>query len=158
MSRGRAREALTLEPATDDLRFLRALWELDHALESASRRMKSRIGVTGRERLLIRIIGERPAITPGELATVLHVHPSTVTALLKRLERRRLVLRRQAAEAARSSKLVLGAPGRAINALQSGTIEAEVMAALAEAPRERVIAAAELLVAVARRLARKAMG
>jgi DNA-binding MarR family transcriptional regulator len=135
-----------------ELQFLRALWELDHALESASRRMKKTLGVTGRERLIIRIVGEQPDITPGELAEILHVHPSTVTVMLKRLVRKRLVLRRQDPGDARSSRLRLGTHGRAIDALQMGTIEAEVRAALAHAPQAQVAAAEELLVTVARRL------
>lgn len=135
-----------------ELQFLRALWELDHALESASRRMKKTLGVTGRERLIIRIVGEQPDVTPGELAEILHVHPSTVTVMLKRLVRKRLVLRRQDPGDARSSRLRLGSPGRAIDALQMGTIEAEVRAALAHAPQSQVLAAEELLVSVARRL------
>ena len=114
--------------------------------------MKSTLGVTGRERLIIRIVGERPGITPGELAAVLHVHPSTVTALLKRLERRRLVLRRPDEADGRSSRLSLGAAGRAIDALRTGTIESDVRAALTRAPPEQITAAAELLAAVARRL------
>jgi DNA-binding MarR family transcriptional regulator len=148
---GAARQALP-ETFAGELQFLRALWQLDHALASASRRMKSALGVTGRERLIIRIVAERPGITPGELAAVLHVHPSTVTALVKRLERRRLVLRRQDAADARSSQLKLGAAGRAVDALRAGTIEADVMAALSHAPAEQVSGATELLTSVARRL------
>jgi DNA-binding MarR family transcriptional regulator len=135
-----------------ELHFLRALWELDHALESASRRMKATHGVTGRERLVLRIIGEHPGIAPGELAALLHVHPSTVTALLKRLQRKRLVLRALDAADARSCRLSLSAPGRRLHALRSGTIEAEVRAALAVAPPHEVAAAAQLLVGIARRL------
>jgi DNA-binding MarR family transcriptional regulator len=135
-----------------ELQFLRAVWEFDHALESASRSMKAKLGVTGRERLIVRIVGERPGITPGELAEVLHVHPSTVTALLKRLERKRHILRTADAADARSSRLTLSASGRRLDALRTGTIESGVRAALALAPPHQVSAAAELLVAIARRL------
>lgn len=148
----RASAARTSAEFAEELQFLRALWELDHALESASRSMKTTLGVTGRERLIIRIVGERPGITPGELAEVLHVHPSTVTALLKRLERKRHVLRTTDAADARSSQLTLGASGRRLDALRTGTIEADVRAALSLAPAHQVSAAAELLVAIARRL------
>jgi len=131
---------------------MRALWELDHALESASRAMKGTLGVTGRERLVIRFIGERPGITPGELASVLHVHPSTVTALLKRIERKGHVLRKADREDARSAHLTLSASGRRLDALRAGTVEAEVRAALSNAPPERIAAAETLLVSIARRL------
>jgi DNA-binding MarR family transcriptional regulator len=135
-----------------ELQFLRALWELDHALESASRRMKKTCGVTGRERLFIRIVGQRPGVTPGELAGLLHVHPSSITALLKRLQRRRLVSRRQDAADARSYRLELTPGGERINAMQTGTIEAGVKQALARADPRDVQAATEMLTRVARRL------
>ncbi|HET7754767.1 MAG TPA: MarR family transcriptional regulator [Anaeromyxobacteraceae bacterium] len=141
-----------------ELQFLRALWELDHALESASRRMKSTVGVTGRERLVIRIVGERPGITPGELAEVLHVHPSTVTVMLRRIERRKLVARAADASDGRSSRLSLTRAGRRIDGLRAGTIEAAVKAALSTVDPERVAKTQRLLVSVARRLlARRAL-
>lgn len=140
-------------PLPPELQFLRALWQLDHALASASRRMKAAAGVTGRERLFIRLVGRHPGITPGELADLLHVHPSSVTALLKRLQGRRLVSRRQDAEDARSIRLVLTAGGERVAALETGTIEAGVKQALARAHPRAVGAATELLTGVARRLA-----
>jgi DNA-binding MarR family transcriptional regulator len=135
-----------------EFRFLQALWELDHALESASRRMKSRFGVTGRERLFIRIVGQRRGIAPREVAEVLHVHRSSVTAVLKRLERRRFVRRRLDAADARSHRLELTAAGERVNAMQEGTIEAVVRDALCSADRDAADAAASLLVGVAKRL------
>jgi DNA-binding MarR family transcriptional regulator len=136
-----------------ELQFLRALWHLDHALASASRRMKAAAGVTGRERLFIRLVGRHPGITPGELADLLHVHPSSVTALVKRLQGRRLLSRRLDAEDARSVRLALTAGGERVAALESGTIEAGVKQALAGADPRAVEAATQLLARVARRLA-----
>lgn len=135
------------------LQFLRALWELNHALESASRAMKRRLGVTGPERLFIRIVGQQPGITPRAIARVLRVHPSGVTVLTKRLERRGLVTREANPGDARSYHLSLTARGRRADALRSGTIEAVVREAVrASAPRD-VRATARMLGAVAERLA-----
>jgi DNA-binding MarR family transcriptional regulator len=128
------------------------LWEVEHALESASRRMKAAYGVTGRERLFIRMVGARPGITPGELATLLHVHPSSVTVLLKRLHRRRLVSRRQDVADARSFRLELTPGGERIHVMQSGTIEAGVRQALAGADARGARTTAELLTRVAQEL------
>jgi DNA-binding MarR family transcriptional regulator len=135
-----------------EFRFLQALWELDHALESASRAMKARFGVTGRERLFIRIVGQRPGISPGEVAEMLHVHRSSVTALLKRLERRRLVSRRLDASDARSYRLELAVAGQRINAMEEGTIEAGVRDALAASDPDAADSAALILVSVAQGL------
>jgi MarR family transcriptional regulator, organic hydroperoxide resistance regulator len=135
-----------------EFQFLRALWEIDHALESASRNMKKTFGVTGRERLFIRIVGQRPGITPGEVAGMMHVHPSSVTAVLKRLERRRFVSRRAHAADARSYRLELTPTGERINAMKAGTIEAGVRQALARLSSSEVAAATDILTGVARRL------
>lgn len=81
-SRGEAPEA-TLGKALD---FLRSIWALDHALHARSKAMSKRNGLTGPQRLALRIIGTYPNISSGELARVLHVHPSTLTGVLQRLE------------------------------------------------------------------------
>ncbi len=86
------------------LEFLRALWGLNHALESASRRMKGRLGVTGPERMVVRLVGRSPRISAGHLARILQVHPSTLTGLLKRLVARGILARTaDAADARRAS-------------------------------------------------------
>lgn len=75
------------------LDFLRSIWALDHALHARSKAMAKRSGLTGPQRLALRIIGKFPGISSGELARVLHVHPSTLTGVLQRLEQQGLVTR-----------------------------------------------------------------
>jgi DNA-binding MarR family transcriptional regulator len=137
------------------LELLRAIWELNHALESASRMMKRRLGVTGPERLFIRVVGSQPGITPRELAWILRVHPSSVTVLLKRLERRQLVARSANAADARSFHLYLTPDGERADAVRAGTIEAVVREAVEASPHRDVAVAARLLGAVAERLTSK---
>lgn len=153
MPTSRRRPARTKDDLAPELRFLGALWQLDHALESASRSMKRKFGVTGRERLFVRFVGQRPGITPGELAGLMHLHPSGVTALLKRLERRGVVRRSPAPEDARRVRLLLTPAGERIDALRSGTVEAGVRAALGTLGPNDVEVAAGVLVALAERLA-----
>ena len=73
-------------PLGKTLDFLRSIWSLDHALHARSKAMARRTGLTGPQRLALRIIDARPSISSGELARVLHVHPSTLTGVLQRLE------------------------------------------------------------------------
>ncbi len=75
------------------LDFLRSIWALDHALHARSKAMVKKSGLTGPQRLALRIIGTFPNISSGELARVLHVHPSTLTGVLQRLEGQGLVVR-----------------------------------------------------------------
>ena len=76
------------------LDFMRLIWALDHALQKTSKRMRSAIGVTGPQRLVVRIVARFPGIPAGQIAQLLHVHPSTLSGILKRLERQGLVRRR----------------------------------------------------------------
>src|ERR1700730_9851286 len=70
------------------LDFMRLLWAVDHALQSASKRMESNFAVPGPTRVVVRIVGRFPAIAAGRIAEILHVHPSSLTGILKRLEGR----------------------------------------------------------------------
>src|SRR5689334_19683597 len=80
----------TLGPPLD---FLAVLWEVNHALEGASSRMQSELGVTAQQRMIIRIVGKFPAIAPGHLASLLRIHPGTLSTALARLEKRGLLVR-----------------------------------------------------------------
>ena len=57
---------LTQRPLGAVLEFMRSLWGVNHALESRSRRMKVRYGVTGPERMVVRLVGRFPGISAGE--------------------------------------------------------------------------------------------
>ncbi len=116
------------------LEFLRALWALDHALQSASKRMEGKLGVTGPQRFVIRMIGRFPGISAGEVSELLHVHPSTLTGVLKRLEQRGLVVRRSDPADARRALLELTAKGRRIDATRTGTVEGAARKALDKLP------------------------
>src|SRR5437868_11137079 len=77
----------------DELELMRLLWAVDHGLQKTSKRMKATLGITGPQRLAIRLIGRFPDLAMGKLAELMLVHPSTVTGIVKRLERGRLVVR-----------------------------------------------------------------
>jgi DNA-binding MarR family transcriptional regulator len=108
------------------LDFMRLIWALDHALQQASKRMKSAIGVTGPQRLVIRIVTRLPGIPAGQIAQLLHVHPSTLTGVLKRLEEQGLIQRRPDPKDGRRAFLGITAKGRRIDAAGAGTVEGAV--------------------------------
>lgn len=114
----------------DVLQFMQLLWALVHALDRTSKRMIGDIGVTGPQRLVLRVVGLFPGLSAGELATVLHMHPSTLTGVLKRLVMQRLVVRSSAAHDQRRAVLHLAPLGVRINAAHDGTVESAVGEAL----------------------------
>jgi DNA-binding MarR family transcriptional regulator len=145
-------------PLGEALEFMRLLWAIDHGLHRPSKRMAAALGVTGPQRLVIRILGRSPGLSAGELSRVLHLHPSTLTGILRRLERRGLLTRRPHPRDARRAVLGLSAAGPRLDVATAGTVEAAMTDVLASLPRRRVLAAREALLALARRLNRKAPG
>lgn len=134
------------------LDFMRVLWALDHGLQSASKRMQAEYGVTGLQRMMIRVIGRFPGRAPTELAGVLHVHKSTLTGALARLEAAGAIVREVDPEDARRARLTLGPQGRAIDEVRNGTVEAAVRRALSQIPDEQLEAARAVLLAITREL------
>jgi DNA-binding MarR family transcriptional regulator len=127
------------------LDFMRLIWGLDHALHKTSKGMKSRVGVTGPQRLAIRLIGRFPGIPAGQLAEQLHVHPSTLTGILKRLERQGLVRRRPDPRDGRRIFLGITEKGRAVDAAVAGTVEAAVQRVIDRTPKKRLDHARDIL-------------
>ena len=112
------------------LNFMRLLWALEHVLQKTSKRMAAELGVTGLQRLVIRMIGLSPGVSAGALATILHIHPSTLTGVLQRLGEQGLIRRVEHEADRRRAVLHLTAKGQRINTLRRGTVEAGVRAAL----------------------------
>jgi MarR family transcriptional regulator, organic hydroperoxide resistance regulator len=135
------------------LDFMRLLWAIDHGLSSASKRMDATSGVTGPQRLVIRIVGRVPGISAGDIAGLMHVHPSTLTGVLDRLERRGVLKRKVDPTDGRRALFSLTERGQEIDARRHGTIEAKVRAALAKLPEARVAATREVLESLATALA-----
>ena len=137
------------------LEFMRVLWATDHGLQATSKWMQANLGVTAQQRLVIRILGLRPEMSAGSLARTLHVHPSTLTGVLQRLERRGLVRRRSDPGDRRRVILVLTARGHQLERSLEGTVEAAVGRALRRLPPRAVAAARRVLMALADELERR---
>lgn len=114
----------------DVLQFMQLLWAITHGLQTTSKRMTRDLGVTGPQRLVLRVIGLFPGASPGTLARVLHVHPSTLTGVLQRLTSQGLLERTVDPDDRRRSFLRLTARGTRVNVMGRGTVEAAVRRAL----------------------------
>ena len=127
------------------LQFLKALWVAVHALQKASKRMTRTLGVTGPQRFVIRVVGLSPGISAGALAKVLHLHPSTVTGVLQRLEAQGLLRRDRHAADGRRAVLRLTPAGQRLNVALTGTVEAAARVVLSGATAAQQRAARALL-------------
>ncbi len=129
------------------LKFMKQLWALDHGLQLASKRMKATYGITSPQRLVVRLVGRSPGISAGALAEILHVDPSTLTGVLRRLESRGVLHRRPDPKDARRALFGLTPRGRHVDALRTGTIEQAVRRVLERMP-ENVLPAERILAAL----------
>ena len=137
---------------------MRLLWALNHGYDSVSKRMGRTIGVTGPQRLVVRMIGCFPGASAGELAGLLHSHPSTLTGVLRRLEMHGLITRATDPQDGRRAQFGLTGGGRNIDRTKVGTIEAAMRRALQGLPSSQVAAAERILERIARELDATAAG
>lgn len=147
---GAEEESSSLGPVLD---FLRLLWAIDHGLISISKHMRQNLGVTGQQRLVVKLVGQRPGISAGALAEILHVHPSTLTGVLRRLVERGALERVRDPADTRRALFRLTDKGRELDGIRGGTVEARVRAALASISQEDIAVASRVLARLARALA-----
>lgn len=134
------------------LDFMRLIWAIDHSLQRASKKMSLSLGLTGPQRLVLRIVGRFPGVSAGRLATIMHLHPSTLTGVLRRLSRRRLLHRRRDPHDARRVCLSLTDKGRELDVPAAGTVEEVVRTVLGACKPAQVSAAQKLLTALSETL------
>ena len=111
--------------------------------------MQTQFGVTGQQRLVIRIVGAFPGLSAGDIARILHIHPSTLTGILQRLVDHDLVRRTPDPDDARRARLELTMKGRRLTAPGVGTVEIAVKRVLARFGEADVRGTRELLTALA---------
>ncbi len=116
----RERPAISISPALD---LMRVLLHVSHGIERVSLRMEASLGVTAQQRLVVRVVGRHPGITPGRLAEHLHLDPGTISALVRRLEGKGLIRRAPDPRDGRRITLGLTESGRALDRPQPGTVE-----------------------------------
>lgn len=127
------RAPVRVNPIGETLMFMHHLWELMHALQVRSKRMARTLGVTGLQRLVIRVLGQSPGISARDLSSTLGIHPSTLTGVLARLEREKLIERRVDPADRRRARFWLTAAGKRIDREKRGTVEAAVRRGLRRA-------------------------
>jgi MarR family transcriptional regulator, organic hydroperoxide resistance regulator len=135
-------------PLDQTLDFLRLLWAVEHGLQRASKRMEASLGVTGPQRLVLRIVGRFPGISAGTLAHIVQLHPRTITGILQRLVRGGLLRREPDPDDNRRVRLRLRPRGEAFTRSSRGTVERAVTQALNGTSGPRVKAARKVLAAV----------
>jgi DNA-binding MarR family transcriptional regulator len=111
-----------------------ALRRLVHALHSASREAERKLGVTGAQLFVLAQLRDSPALSINALAERTMTHQSTVSVVVRRLVRRRLVKKVRATEDARRVELTLTPTGRALLRRAPEAAQLRLMRAIEEVP------------------------
>jgi DNA-binding MarR family transcriptional regulator len=90
------------------------LHQIFQAVDVFSRQTLREFGVTGPQIWALRTIGEAGVASMGDLAQHMHLHMSTVTGIIDRLEAAKLVTRERSQEDARVMELRLTPKGKSI--------------------------------------------
>lgn len=138
-----------LDPTLD---FMRLLWAIEHGLQKRSKRLKADAGITGPQRLVLRIVGRYPGISAGDVARLIELHPSTVTGILQRLVGARLLRRDKDPDDSRRVRLRTTPRAAAHVRPSSGPVERVVRGVLQRASPASARAARVLLTELAHRL------
>lgn len=126
------------EPPAEAGEVLSLLWRANHELELLSKRMIRTLGVTGPQRMVLRIVGRRPGISATGICDTARIHPSTLTGILERLARGGFLARSRDTEDGRRARLQLTPKGSAVADTSEGTVESAMVTSLAAlTPEER---------------------
>jgi len=136
-------------PLDSTLDFLRLLWSIEHHLQSTSKRMEAELGITGPQRLLLKVVDEYPGISATEVANLMRLHPSTITGIIQRLAKKRLLVRARDPIDTRRVRLGVLPAARRFTRRSKGTVEDAVARALKRVPSGSVHAARHVLGAIA---------
>lgn len=137
------------------LLFMQQLWELTHSLHAISKRMEGVYGVTGPQRLALRIVGRSPGISAGALAETLRLHPSTLTGIMRRLGERKLIRRTPDRDDHRRALLELLPDGRRVDEQRTHTVEAAVRRAMQRVTPAQLAGASAVISVLISELARE---
>lgn len=112
---------------------VRGLHRIFQNIDLFSRKVLREYGVSGPQIWALRTIRDAECTTMSDLAARLHLHPSTVSGIMDRLEKRGLAVRFQASNDARVTELRLTPAGR------------KVVSHVPEPPRSKIARGVEAL-------------
>jgi DNA-binding MarR family transcriptional regulator len=117
-------------PLPRSLNVMRGIWAVDRAARHLSRMMEQHLGLSGPQRLVVRVVGQNPGISAGALAAILHLDASTLTGHLQHLEEEGVLERKASVSDGRRAHVSLTVKGKKLDVATPGTVEAAVEAAL----------------------------
>lgn len=114
--------------------MLRALRRIVRAIDLQSRRLEHEVGLTGPQLISLRVLDQRGPMTAGALARAVDLSQATLTGILDRLAKRRLVTRRRSSSDRRRVTIALSPEGERVVRTAPSPLQAVFSARLSELP------------------------
>ncbi len=127
------------------IQMLEIMWEMDHAIQARSKRMRRTIGVTGPQRIVLCKLDASGPLASHAIAQALHLHPSTLTGILQRLEARGFISRKRDTADSRRMLISLTPEGRKLARRVPGSIEQIVSDVFSQSTEQEIVHAAIVL-------------
>lgn len=105
------------------MQMIGLLWKANHEMETLSKWMMRVLGVTGPQRMVLRIIDEHPDISAKDISKIAQIHPSTLTGILDRLCRADMIKRSRDQDDGRKARFIITTAGQRITQQRQGTVE-----------------------------------
>jgi len=130
--------AVSPASSTAIVEILRGLRQVVKALEDNSRELYLQYGLTASQLWVLRTLEVEGPLPAGMLARKLAIHPSTLTAVAERLQRRGLITRMREAGDRRFVRLRLTPAGARLTAKAPATPQGRLVRALEALPEARL--------------------
>jgi DNA-binding MarR family transcriptional regulator len=134
------------------LDFMRLVWAVDTGLQAVSGEMEAVFGLTGAERLVLRVLAQYRPLCAGELGEILGMSRSAIAVLIKSLDEAGYIQRKPDPEDRRRTIVTLTRRGRSVSEAHACNVEAAVRKVLGGVTGRTIDSAKVVLSALASEL------
>jgi DNA-binding MarR family transcriptional regulator len=121
------------------LEVMQSLRRIMKSLQDYSREVSSHYGITGPQLWVLKTIYQSGSLSLGELSRAMYLHPSTVTGVVDRLEKKRYLLRDRNAEDRRVVKVSLTPKGNQVVKRAPNPVQGKMIYGLRKLKKDELI-------------------
>jgi DNA-binding MarR family transcriptional regulator len=118
--------------------IMHSLRRIFKAIQDYSQEVNKKFGITGPQLWALKTISTNGSLPPGELSKRMYLHPSTITGVVDRLEKKGYVLRDRGQKDRRVVKLKLTPRGRGLIRQAPNPVQGKMIYGLGKLKREEL--------------------
>ena len=118
--------------------IMQSLRRIFKAIQDYSQEVSKKIGITGPQLWALKTISTNGSLSPGELSKKMYLHPSTITGVVDRLEKKGYVVRDRGQEDRRIVKVQLTLKGRKLVKKAPNPIQGKMVYGLRKLERKKL--------------------